>query len=437
VFWQAVQDYLQKFQNSVVETNDFRSVLEQHSGRSLQKFFDQWFFGAGYPDIKVAFSYDKKQKKGTFEITQKQVSKNGPVFELKTDLGWTFEKGKGELEHLAAIVIEKERQSFSFVMDQEPTQVRFDPLCKVLHKLEFEPSEAMSIEQLHFANDVIGRIQAAQNLGKTGKNKNLASLADRYKTEVFWGVKREIIKSLADAQTEKSIEILLSLLDQESDHLVLDRLLSALGQYRDERVKMALSEYLEKSHLPPKAWSQAVLALGGQRDPKSIPQIKVEFQKDESPQKQVARACLQALGATRSADVVPYLKDQIKPDALGYRIRKAAVLGLSQLTPYVDRYLVSAMEENVADLLRDQDKWVREAAVQGISIGRMTSALKRVKDYGARLPLQERLAVDKVVSHLSAEDPGGRHGALEKQLEELKASYRKLEARIQDLEDKK
>ncbi len=437
VFWQAVQDYLQKFQNSVVETNDFRSVLEQHSGRSLQKFFDQWFFGAGYPDLKVAFSYDKKQKKGTFEVTQKQVSKGGTVFELKTNLGWTFNKGKGELENLVAIVLDNERQSFSFAMDQEPAQVRFDPLCKVLHKLEFDPGEAMSLEQLQNSTDVVGRIQAAQNLGKTGKNKNLESLADRYKTESFWGVKREIIKVLADSQTEKSIEILLGFMETESDHLVLDRLMSALGQFRDERVKKALSDYLQKSHLPPKAWTQAVQALGNQRDPKLIPQIKEEFLKDESPQKAVARASLQALGATRSPDVLPYLKEQIKPQVLGYRIRKGAVLGLSQLAPYVDRFLVTAIEENVADLLRDQDKWVREAAVQGIGIGRMTSALKRVKNYGARLPLQDKLGVDKVVEHLSAEDPGGRQGALEKQLEELKASYRKLEARIQDLEDKK
>lgn len=437
VFWGAVKDYLEKFLNNVVETNDFRLVLEQHSGRSLQKFFDQWIYGVGYPDLKVVFSYDKDAKKGTFEVLQKQVSKGGAVFEFKTNLGWTTQKGQGILESIESIAISKERQSFTFVMDQEPSQVRFDPFGKVLHKLEFDPGDIKSIEQLHFAGDVIGRIQAAQNLGKTTKNKNLLSLLESYKVERFWGVKREIIKAVADAQTEQSVQILVDLLSIESDHLVLDRLMVGLGQYRDGRIKKALIDFLEKSTLPPKAWSQALQALGAQRDSSCIPLIKAEFEKDKSPQKASARAGLVALGATRSADLVPYLSTLTKPESLGFRIRKGAVLGLAHLGPFVERNLVPAIEERVIDLLLDADQWVRESAVQGIGIGRMVSAIKRLKKYAEHLPLQEKVSVDKVIATLEAEDAGGRQVAQEKQIEELKAFCRKLESRIQDLEDKK
>ena len=44
VFWTAVRDYLQRYYGKVVETEHFRMVLEEHSGRSLGQFFDQWFF---------------------------------------------------------------------------------------------------------------------------------------------------------------------------------------------------------------------------------------------------------------------------------------------------------------------------------------------------------------------------------------------------------
>src|SRR5213078_3618228 len=60
VFWAAVRDYLQRYNGKVVETDDFRHVMEEHSGRALGKFFDQWFYTAAYPDLKVTFSYDDK-----------------------------------------------------------------------------------------------------------------------------------------------------------------------------------------------------------------------------------------------------------------------------------------------------------------------------------------------------------------------------------------
>ncbi len=66
IFWTAVRDYLQRYNGKVVETDQFRQVMEEHSGRSLGQFFDQWFFTAGYPIIKATFSYDSKNKQGTF-----------------------------------------------------------------------------------------------------------------------------------------------------------------------------------------------------------------------------------------------------------------------------------------------------------------------------------------------------------------------------------
>jgi aminopeptidase N len=52
-FWSAVKEYLMTYTKSVVETDDFRKMLEKHSGLNLTKFFDQWFYSRGYPKFKV------------------------------------------------------------------------------------------------------------------------------------------------------------------------------------------------------------------------------------------------------------------------------------------------------------------------------------------------------------------------------------------------
>lgn len=38
----------------VVETSDFRKCLEEVSGRSLVRFFEQWFYSPSFPQVPVS-----------------------------------------------------------------------------------------------------------------------------------------------------------------------------------------------------------------------------------------------------------------------------------------------------------------------------------------------------------------------------------------------
>ena len=77
VFWEAVSDYIETYSGGVVETQDFRRMMEMHSGRSLSRFFDQWFQTAGYPDLCASFTWDAEKKEGTFTLEQKQIDDDG------------------------------------------------------------------------------------------------------------------------------------------------------------------------------------------------------------------------------------------------------------------------------------------------------------------------------------------------------------------------
>ena len=44
VFWSAVRKYIAAFQGRVVETEDFRKMVEHESGLNLTRFFDEWFY---------------------------------------------------------------------------------------------------------------------------------------------------------------------------------------------------------------------------------------------------------------------------------------------------------------------------------------------------------------------------------------------------------
>jgi len=53
VFHEALRDYLTRHAYGSATTDDLRAVLEEHAGRSLGWFFDQWVYGKGWPVLTV------------------------------------------------------------------------------------------------------------------------------------------------------------------------------------------------------------------------------------------------------------------------------------------------------------------------------------------------------------------------------------------------
>jgi len=56
VFFQGVQNYLKRHAFGIVETTDLMRAFEEASGRSLERFFDQWVYRPGHPELSVKVS---------------------------------------------------------------------------------------------------------------------------------------------------------------------------------------------------------------------------------------------------------------------------------------------------------------------------------------------------------------------------------------------
>lgn len=56
LFFQTLRSYLQQYKDSVASADDFRAIAETVSGRSFSDFFNQWYYGEGYPTINIDYS---------------------------------------------------------------------------------------------------------------------------------------------------------------------------------------------------------------------------------------------------------------------------------------------------------------------------------------------------------------------------------------------
>ncbi len=431
VFWAAVRDYLHRYDGKVVETDHFRHVMEEHSGRSLGRFFDQWFHSPGYPVLEVSFSYDDKKKLGTFEIEQKQVDKKAgvPVFVFETDLSWTID---GQEQRLPIKCIQ-EKEVISVTMSAEPGQVRFDPNCKVLHKLSFNSGAKRLREQLTNAKDVIGRILAASELIKTNKRANIKAVVDAYLKEPFWGVRREIVKALGKTNSEAIIESFITLINFEQDPLVLRYLFHNVVSYRDQRISDAIAARLEKG-LPYLAGMGAYEALGSQRH-RAKWELLLEGIKEEGYNAITQAGAFRGLAATRRPEAIDLLLHHVSYGNSSNRSRSAAVASLAAIGKGQEKARREQIVETLIDLLRDPWYKVRRTAAYALQTMKAPEAIGALSAFAQTVSYQDKVEIEQIITSLRQTDKSDG-SAYKKQIEELQDKVRKLEDKLQTLASK-
>ena len=70
LFWKGIQLYYQRYRNKNAMTEDFKNVMEEVCERDLDKFFYQWLYVAGQPDLKI--KSQPLERKGRTEVTIEQ-----------------------------------------------------------------------------------------------------------------------------------------------------------------------------------------------------------------------------------------------------------------------------------------------------------------------------------------------------------------------------
>jgi aminopeptidase N len=89
-FWKGMKIYYERFRNGNALTSDFENVMEEVSRKDLRKFFFQWLYIPGEPDLKISTS--ASQKKGNIRINVEQVQDYSYTFTI--DLQLEDQKGK-------------------------------------------------------------------------------------------------------------------------------------------------------------------------------------------------------------------------------------------------------------------------------------------------------------------------------------------------------
>jgi len=353
-FYRGLKHYLEANRGKNVVTADLAKAIEEATHANVDQFFSQWLYGAGAPKFDLSYTYDaeKHQLMLTVKQTQKVEGRVG-LFHVPVDVEITTASGP----KLYNVTVSKDKQTFSLTADSAPLMVLFDKGSHVLKSADFRKEKKEWLYQLKNASDVSDRADAVVALGKMrNDDEAVAALGDALHNDKAWGVRATAADTLGQMGGASASKLLLAALDSKDAPWVRSRIVSALGNFKEDVAVVARLNSVAKEDSSYRARAAALQALGRLKAPAAFTTLEAAITAD-SPDGILRNAALRSLGPLGDDKAVPLLLQWSAP---GKPIdsRTAAINSLGRLQK--DNQDIT---KQIADYLSESHFSVRMAAI--------------------------------------------------------------------------
>jgi aminopeptidase N len=420
VFWACIQKYVRSNENSVVETRQLQRTCEDVSGHSLDRFFDDWVYRSGHPELTVSATYES----GRLIVTLKQEPKGAPSQPFSIPFEVSILTATGSWLNLRR---ESRQLVESMVVDlpQRPLAIAFDPELRVAAPVKLEFGYDWLKRTLEAKTSLRSRLLSASALGLRHDAPSLKLLADALvDAGQSYLLRIECARALGNTRSPETVRYLIAAVG--SDRAEVRRAVAtALGRFPIPEVEAPLVELAESdpSYL---VVAEACRALGRSRQPRAE---SVLLSKIGQPSwaDVVRSGVIDGLAWLRDPKLIPVILDQSRYGTPS-RGRRAAVLALGRIGS--DR----TTRERLEWLLDDTDPHLRADVVDALldlgqpeGIAALSAHLERETDTRVQRRLREALR-----------DLGARDTTATKRLNDellaLKAKFAELEGKVSRLD---
>ncbi|MBI2965593.1 MAG: HEAT repeat domain-containing protein [Chloroflexi bacterium] len=410
-FYRAIRHYVASYRGRNVTTPDFERAIEESTGRSMDWFFDQWVYKPGHPEFKVTYAWDSDKKTATLGVRQTQ-SGDGVTRTFRANVDVVFVTAEGR-QVFGAKIFEREH-TLTYVLPARPKLVQFDAGYGVLKTLDFTKSKDLLEYQLERDEDAIGRIEAAEGLGKLASLEAVKALKRAVLKDKFWAVqataarqlgkigsdsaldallactgvqhpkaRRGVADGLGGFKDQRAAQALVKMLKQDDSYYVAMTAATSLGKTRWEKAFEPLVEALDRpAHL------EAIRtgALAGIAELKDDRGVKVATQWTAYGKPQRAReAAIGALGklGENKTEVVDTLIDLLDDPWLRVRQRSASSLGglkEQRAIPHLSRLVDRELDGRVVRDARVAIKAIRDGKNAPDDVKKLRDDLHKVEE---------------------------------------------------------
>ncbi|HOW86370.1 MAG TPA: M1 family aminopeptidase [Candidatus Aminicenantes bacterium] len=354
-FFAGLKKYAEATAFGEAESADLQKAMEEVSGQSLGWYFSQWLDRKGFPVLEVEHGWDEGTGRLTVRVTQAQDAAAGlyrlpAVVQVVTDAGPENHRE----------VFRERTEVRTYELKKKPRYVRFNADNSLLAVIGHPRTEAELIEQLDWAADAQGRIEAVEALAAAPGERVVEALAGALRSDLFHAVRSAAATALAKAGGS-SRPLLLEALSREQDPRVLTALIAALEALPADPGTIAALKRAASVPESPYVRGRALLALARSRAADAFEMLTVRL--GENSHRDVLRAsAFQGFEILKDPRAVSAILGYLRSDRTTRWAREPAVKALGALAGQDDE--ACRLLEEIAGT----DFWpgVRSAARQAL-----------------------------------------------------------------------
>jgi len=419
VFFGGIAAYVDRHKNSTVETADFRRAMEDASGLSLDRFFQQWVHRPGVPELDIRASYDLENQALTIALEQTQrIDEFAPAFVF--DLPVLITRAGGGVQELVIRMDSRAREQ-TVPLREEPKMVVIDPELCVMARKELDLPEAWLIEQLENGPTTPSRIVAARALEGAS-----ASASDPLRRALFDPENHYSVRSAAAhalAKNDALDPVLTIAADFDEDARTRAACVDALRATEDESVVNTMRKLAINPQQPFSVRAAAVRAVGALGKVSDLAIIESALRSD-SRDDEVRQAALRALADLDTEDALDRALPYVYEGSYS-RTRPVAIEAVAALAHHDPARAYDAIAPLAEDRREARTRTAAIDAIVAIEDNRGVAHLRNLAETHHHPVQREHAAraADQLAAALASDDADtklrGRVEELERRLDEL------------------
>jgi aminopeptidase N len=221
-YFKSLNNYLTTNKFKPGEAGQMRLSFEEITGKDMNWFWNQWFYGSGHPVVKIDYNYETP---GKAMVIIEQTQKTDKIFRLPL----AIDVYNGAVKKRYNVWVENKIDTFSFNYSQKPDLINVDADKVMLWAKTDNKSAENYVHQIKHAPNYLDRKEAIDYFAKKGMPELAMGLTDK-----FAPLRRSAVTKL---EASKIAE----------DAKVIEGVEKIANTDKDRRTKAAAITYLAKT----------------------------------------------------------------------------------------------------------------------------------------------------------------------------------------------
>jgi len=299
-FFAGLKEYLTTYKYQTGEAHQLRLAFEKVSGKDLNPFFNQWYFGASHPKLNVSYIYNDEGKSVTIVIKQ-NTDKN---YEFPLDID-VYENNKPKRYH---IIVKNKEEKFTIKYNTKPQLINLDADKILLAQIEDEKSIANYSYQYNNKDaNYLDRRYAIEALAKDQSNEQALATLSKALNDSYFRLRILALEKIKVDGHKDIIKTIEELAASDKKTLVRGKAIKILGALNDAKYIPLLKEALQSKSFA--VQSNAISAL--YTLDKDVAVAKVNSITDKMTKNGMATSLIEVYVKEQNENEMPFVADKI------------------------------------------------------------------------------------------------------------------------------